>query len=208
MVEYLCSFQSYIFTPFDSLCQPGVVYPGDCNYDQVANVRDLLPIGLNYNQTGPTRPNATLNWTGQPAADWNRQQANGRDLKHVDCNGDGTIDLFDIPAIILNYGRTHMSFKRSGGFPLDLRTRSMASSYLPGDTVIFDLFWGNMDTAVTNAYGLIFSMQYDTSQLKPEAIEVEIPTHGWEHLAATCSASTTTTRRRALSTSVWCETTE
>ncbi|MEZ4685472.1 MAG: hypothetical protein R3B47_05245 [Bacteroidia bacterium] len=96
-----------------------------------------------------------------------------------------------------------MSFKRSGGFPLDLRPRSVSSIYLPGDTVIFDLFWGNMDTAVATPTALPFPCNTTPASSNPMPSTAEFP-NSWLGTPGNdpCSASTTTTRRRALSTSV------
>src|SRR6185295_12937804 len=64
------------------------VWPGDANYDGVANNLDLLPIGVAYGSTGTVRPGASNNWVGQAANDWGISLASGTDYKHIDCNGD------------------------------------------------------------------------------------------------------------------------
>ena len=159
-------FNPYIFAPFYSDCVPDGVYPGDTDYDRVADMHDILPIGLYFNQTGPLRPNASTAWVGQPSTDWGTAQINGKDIKHVDTNGDGTINSDDTLAIQLNYGSTHRSFKNGGnGSPLILQPRQAMEAPASGDTVILDLLWGNMDTIIHNAYGLVASIQYDTSQI-------------------------------------------
>ena len=104
------------FMDFDTVPQVSdLVFPGDANHDQIANNTDFLQLGVFYGQTGPTRPNATLNWEGQWAMDWDTTQANGYDIKHVDCDGNGTIDNDDGQAILLNYGLTHSSQRVRGG---------------------------------------------------------------------------------------------
>ena len=80
-----------------------VVWPGDANNDGTANVADVLPLGLYYNLTGPSRPNASPTWTGQICPPgWNPQNA-----AYADCNGDGTINVADVLPIGLNYNQTH-----------------------------------------------------------------------------------------------------
>jgi PKD repeat protein len=79
------------------------VWPGDANADYVANVYDLLNIGLGYGSIGLPRPDAHLNWEGQPAPDWGVAVTSGIDYKHIDCNGDGHVIHDDLEAIDLNY---------------------------------------------------------------------------------------------------------
>ncbi|MCI5058867.1 MAG: hypothetical protein MRY83_22325, partial [Flavobacteriales bacterium] len=83
------------------------IWPGDCDANGVADIVDILPIGIGYGSTGPVRPNATINWVGQFGNDWGTNFVNGVDYKHADCNGDGLIDQNDLSAILLNYGLTH-----------------------------------------------------------------------------------------------------
>lgn len=82
------------------------VYPGDFNMDSRVNVRDVLYLGLAYGETGPARPNATLNWTPQTASNW-KSSVRVINNKYQDGNGDGLIDTFDLEAIELNYDLTH-----------------------------------------------------------------------------------------------------
>ncbi|MEL6843219.1 MAG: T9SS type A sorting domain-containing protein, partial [Bacteroidota bacterium] len=150
----------------DSCALPGQVYPGDANHDRVADVWDILPIGLHYLSSGPARPNASLNWIGQNAPDWTDSLTSGVNLKHVDTDGNGTIDLDDTLAIDLNYGLTHLSQKReiqSGGAPLYFTASSALVN--PGDTVSISVWLGTVDTIAQDVYGIAFSMEYDTSQV-------------------------------------------
>ncbi|MFQ5604345.1 MAG: hypothetical protein ACE5HS_13840, partial [bacterium] len=41
------------------------VWPGDTNNDGVVTAADVLPIGLHFGKTGPTRSGASLSWSGQ-----------------------------------------------------------------------------------------------------------------------------------------------
>ncbi|MEM7659147.1 MAG: T9SS type A sorting domain-containing protein [Bacteroidota bacterium] len=161
-------------SPYDSTCLPNQVYPGDANYDQAANVYDLLPIGLHFGTTGPVRPNASLNWVGQDAPDWSGTLINGVNLKHVDCDGDGTIGNSDTLAIVQNYGLTHNSqrpIQMNGGVPLYLDP--LPASLLPGDTMELVLYLGNLDTTVQQIYGIAFSIDYDTSLVAEGGMRAE-----------------------------------
>lgn len=95
--------QSYAVVVSTSYC----VWPGDANNDLVADVWDVLPIGVFNGTIGNVRPGATLNWEGQWSPNWGITQGSGDDVKHVDCNGDATIDANDTTAIMLNYNLTH-----------------------------------------------------------------------------------------------------
>jgi len=46
------------------------VLPGDFNMDGLVSIHDALYWGLAHGQTGPTRPNADIDWTPQAADDW------------------------------------------------------------------------------------------------------------------------------------------
>lgn len=86
------------------------VWPGDLNKSNMVTTADLLPIGYFYNSTGPVRPNATIQWTGQPATLWgyNRSTMNGSAYKtFADSNGDGIINNADQAAIGFNMNQIH-----------------------------------------------------------------------------------------------------
>lgn len=87
-----------------------IVWPGDLNKSNMVTTADLLPIGYFYNSTGPVRPNATIQWTGQPANLWgyNRSTMNGSAYKtFADSNGDGVINNADQAAIGFNMNQIH-----------------------------------------------------------------------------------------------------
>ena len=162
------------YTPFDTIsCFPGLVYPGDANYDRVADVFDILPMGLAFGKTGPVRPNASLDWIGQEAPDWADNLPDGQNLKHVDANGDGLISETDISAILLNYGERHNSLRTSShatGTPLTLLMPQQAVQ--PGDTVHIPVEIGSNSSLVNDLYGIAFSLRYDTSVVEPGSISV------------------------------------
>jgi hypothetical protein len=167
-VNVSAPFHPYIFLPYQKDCVPDDVYPGDANHDQIANMRDLLPIGQYFGMKGHVRPNASIAWTGQPSPDWGISQPNGFDIKHVDCNGDSTIDWADTLAIRQNYGFSHRS-RRPGannqGIPLILQ--APATTLNPGDTARLPIILGTVDTMANNMYGIAFSIYYGTSQVVP-----------------------------------------
>ena len=63
-----------------------MIFPGDANHDQIASNIDFLQLGVFYGVAGPARQNAIIDWVGQLGPDWDTTQANGYDIKHVDCD--------------------------------------------------------------------------------------------------------------------------
>ncbi len=104
------------------------VWPGDTDYDGVAMIFDVLPIGLAYGETGPARSNASTVWVEQPAGNWATQFFTGLNHKHADANGDGLIDSADVDVVFLNYGQTHQKTGAQQGE--DIRV-----SFVPGTLV-------------------------------------------------------------------------
>ena len=83
------------------------VMPGDFNMDGVVSIHDALYWGLAHGQTGTTRPNADIEWTPQPATDWD-ESIRLVNNKFQDGNGDGLIDTFDLEALYQNFDSTHI----------------------------------------------------------------------------------------------------
>ncbi|MCI5056483.1 MAG: T9SS type A sorting domain-containing protein, partial [Flavobacteriales bacterium] len=149
---------------------PDSVWPGDCDFNGVANIFDLLPIGFGYNQQGPIRNNATLNWVAQQANPYNSSYLNGVDYKHADCNGDGIVDLNDASAILLNYGLTHNKGENDPPTLLGVPTLSFQPSVdtvTVGSPVSIPIHLGDAQNSVDSIYGFIFNINIDTSLVKP-----------------------------------------
>jgi hypothetical protein len=147
-------------------CETDDVWPGDANHDLIVNNLDLLPIGLHYAQTGSARSVISNSWQPYPALDWGINQTNGEDIKHADCNGDGTINNNDTLAVNLNFSSMHMItspvFEERTGTP-DLYMVSGTATYSPGSWVEVDVMAGNATVPVENLYGLAFNISYDAS---------------------------------------------
>ncbi len=146
------------------------VWPGDANYDGIANNLDLLPIGLFYGQVGFARPNANLSWTPQACYSWYDTLSNGANIKHIDTDGDSLILDADTLAIVQNYGLQHNKGIDSKIGPLLYLTFS-SDTILAGDTAEVMIHVGQ-DTAQVSLYGIAFSIAYDTSLIDPNSIEV------------------------------------
>lgn len=140
-----------------------LVYPGDVNHDQVANGDDLLYLGLKHGISGEARVNASTEWLGQLANNWDDYQYNDKNTKHADCNGDGTVDDGDIAAIRQNYMLVHDNGKtddfevvEEGSLKLELPTEITA-----GETVSLAISLGDGNTPVDEFYGISLSLDFE-----------------------------------------------
>lgn len=143
-------------------CPTQCVWPGDADYDGLADNNDLLNIGLAYGATGPVRPNATLNWEPQAMQNWS-DSIGDANYKHIDCNGDGAINADDTLAILLNFNLEH---PRSGEDewraenPV-LRASIVQDTITNNDSLIVNLLLGDALNPATDVYGLAFTVNYD-----------------------------------------------
>ncbi len=177
-----CGSLTSVFTVIDS-CLPAPsdsVWPGDANSDGVADLYDVLNIGIGYNINGPVRSNASTVWVGQAAQDWNLAFVSGLNLKHADCDGDGSIDSLDVDVVSLNYGLTHLktqgSQRRPGSPPISIRF-TVDTTYAP-TLVTADINLGDMNLPVTDGYGMAFSLQFDNTLVDSSSIQTDF-TGSW-----------------------------
>jgi hypothetical protein len=142
----------------------GCVWPGDANYDGIVDNNDLLAIGLGYGTNGSVRANASIVFTAQPATDWTDTLADGTNYKHIDCNGNGTINGDDTTAILQNYNLTHPRSggvdEWRGGIPALVPQISIDTAF-DGSSITVNFLLGDATNPVTDAYGLAFNLNYD-----------------------------------------------
>ena len=160
-------------------CQSGCVWPGDADNDGVANVLDVLAIGLSYNNNGLLRFNPDNTWRAQPSFNWQSQLYNGEDEKFADCNGDALIDLFDLLPIALNYGQTHnkQEARDTSGGP-ELFVVFPNDTVSAGDTIVGTLLLGSDSIPVDTFYGISFTLNYDNTIVDTSSMEIEF-TDSW-----------------------------
>lgn len=155
-----CITTHNVLVDVDSTC----VWPGDANFDGIANNDDVLSIGLVYGQNGLVRPNASLVWEGQPVQSDVTGFPNWDINKHADCNGDGTIDNLDTNAITLNYGLTHLKWDEAGRMFIDPSLYFvLPDSVAAGQVAEIPIMLGRSALPVDSAYGIIFSINYDNT---------------------------------------------
>ncbi|MEL7534679.1 MAG: T9SS type A sorting domain-containing protein, partial [Bacteroidota bacterium] len=148
------------------------VWPGDTDYDGVANNVDLLPIGLAYGTVGLNRPNASLTWQGQPAPNWFQSLAAGVNYKHIDTDGDGIIGDNDTLAISQNYGLTHLRTGEGGTGPM-IYLEFTEDTIFAGDTATLLIKLGMDTLPANNIYGIAFTVNYDSSLVDPNSLHID-----------------------------------
>ncbi|MEO8086196.1 MAG: cohesin domain-containing protein, partial [Bacteroidota bacterium] len=159
-------------------CAPLIsnVWPGDCNYDLVTDNFDLLNIGVSFGDTGYVRPAASMSYTAQPCQDWYYQFINGVNVKHADCDGNGTVDANDTLAIGLNYGLTHparlmhQDENNSTGTYLAF---VLPPVIVPGSSVSVPVTLGTSADPASGVYGIAFTVNYDPAFIQPGTMSVD-----------------------------------
>lgn len=163
-------------------CTVDYVFPGDANNDGFANVWDILPIGLAFEETGPIRPDAETIWTGQASEDWSTTLANNVNIKHTDCDGNGVIDFADRSVIELNYAKFHTSptdyapvVNHDDAFQLYL---DMPDTLVIGELVEVDVLLSDEENPITDLYGIAFAIEGDEPFFEPNSFRL-ITTGSW-----------------------------
>lgn len=159
-------------------------FPGDANYDGIANNNDLLELGLRYGSIGIPRSIVSNNWQSYLSADWGTDTVStGYNLKHADCNGDGTINLDDTLAINLNYGLTHtlrLADINRTNTTGDIYFGSAQLGYGAGQQVAIDVYLGEGTNPLQNFYGAAFTIDYnDNTLIQPGSLSFSIDDVSW-----------------------------
>ncbi len=143
------------------------VWPGDTNHDGVVNNLDIHPIGDHMGEIGVPRNNKDTSWYPHPSPDWQYEQDNSKDVKHVDCNGDGEIDLDDGLAIQVNYEKNHDESSASPSFEevlspfqITLQPTNIPDIENDGNTLHLNLILSNTDGGNLAFYSGSFSINY------------------------------------------------
>jgi hypothetical protein len=170
--------QTYAYMVYVNGCNTNDVWPGDANSDGTADLFDLLALGMAFNDNGPVRPGASLNWVAQPCPNWTNSFPSTVNHKHADCNGDGTVDFSDTTAILLNYGLNHPLRVQPPvpmvGIP-DLIVTASSDTVGTSSQVHFDISLGNPAAPADSIYGLAFRLYYDASLIDTNSVSVSYP---------------------------------
>ncbi len=144
----------------------GNVWPGDTDGSGKADVADLHNLGLGYWRQGAPRPNAMMEWIPQMAPNWDQQTPTQVNYKHIDADGNGTINELDVnPIQLFNKKLESVPVTNQPGLP------EVSIRFLQ-DTIVFDpniqatvniaaeLYVGKALKPVDNLYGLSLALEY------------------------------------------------
>lgn len=172
----LSSSQTFAYYIYLTNCHEDVL-PGDVNGDNMANMFDLLSIGLSYGDTGSVRNNATTNWVYQDAFDWTNSFVNGRNYKHADCDGNGVINGNDLDAILQNYTpvSTYNNLILGHNTGPILTLAPYYDTVTTGSQVNIPIVLGSPTEQVYDLYGAVFSINYNHKLIDQSTITVTFP---------------------------------
>jgi hypothetical protein len=163
---------SYTITAIVGTSQ-GCVWPGDADDNTTVNNWDLLPIALTHGESGLTRPNANISWTGQASSDWSTVNpvAGLPNYKHIDCNGDGIINQNDLTAIQQNYGSNYYRGNSSmtGNIPFFIPSATANE----GDRLSLPINLGTAPDIASDVYGVAFTINYDHTIVEAGSVSVD-----------------------------------
>ncbi len=163
------------------------VWPGAINKDGVVNHYDLMGIGFAYEETGPSRSNASLNFEGQAAENWMGSFAEtmegfeGRNHKHADCDGNGVINRDDVAGIKKNYQRIKgktgagLSKIQSGGTPISVETAKPINLGNGQWQYDFSINLGNMEQSAAGVYFFAFSSHIVFEGMEGDILHIGTP---------------------------------
>ncbi len=167
-------------------CVQNCVWTGDINADGIVNNKDLLPLGYYMGLDGLDRPNASLEWYGQHADNWdNPFVGNPIDLKHADTDGNGTITTDDTLALSLFYGHTDNLIPQipptSKNLPFFLNI--LTPNPQIGDLVRVEVSLGDASLPVVDLYGFTFDVSLSPN-IVDSALQMTYYDNSWLNLNA------------------------
>ncbi len=164
-----------------------LIWPGDVNNNGIVNGVDVLFFGIAHGSSGPVRPGANANWTGQNIGDiWSQDFPNGINYAYADCDGNGVINEEDLDEVIKeNIFQTHGDVtpdEYSSGTPGEsppLQLIPQNNNVQPGELIIFDVLLGTEDMPIENFYGIAFTLKYNDDFIFLNEWEFEDESNAW-----------------------------
>jgi hypothetical protein len=179
----------------DSICKDIVfcvdcVWPGDANKNKTANNVDVLNVGVGYGSTGAARTtDTTTNWAEKVSdvlwLDINSNVLdfiNGANYKHADCDGNGIIDSMDLLPIIRNYDQTHNKRQTPACVNINdvpLYFEILYDSIAVSSPVQIAIKLGTNAIPANDAYGIAFTLHYDTELVDSNSISIDYSNTGF-----------------------------
>ncbi len=175
-----CGVDVILIVEVEDVMNPYGVWPGDANANGTVNQFDFLNIGLRYGNTGPPRYEIdATTFEGMDAMAWS-EDFNGLNDRHVDCNGDGIINVDDILVVVDNFGLYHTEFTPNlpplitniTPTPYPLSAVAPADTVQEGTAVELEIHLGSADIPADEVYGIVFSMTVDTALIVEDSITI------------------------------------
>jgi len=162
-------------------CVNDCVWEGDTNGDGKVNVSDLLPIGRHMGIAGSTRESLYDFWSAEDTENWTYNQPNGKNIKHVDANGDGIVSVLDTNSISEYYNQL------SNFVPdevLDIKDYPFylipnATEVDSGDLLTLDIVLGSEDYPVKDLHGLAFAIQVGGGFADSSSLYIDLYEDSW-----------------------------
>jgi PKD repeat protein len=144
----------------------GNMLPGDTDGNHKADVSDLLNLGLGYFHEGAPRPNAVVVWEPQMAPNWDHSTLSNVNFKHLDSDGNGTVNELDAIAIqLFNKKLEKAPAPQIPGKP-EVTVRFLQDTIIADPTqqasidIAAELYIGKATNPVSNLYGLSLALEY------------------------------------------------
>ncbi len=146
------------------------VYPGDFNYDGIADGEDALHWGLAYGNMGaPRHATPTTEWRAHDGEDW-QATVLGVNGVHQDGDGSGVVDGADLQVLDMNFGNIH-SYTPSSIIASTLIYRLEGSGSAGGNPK-YDLYVEDVLGNPVSAHGFAFDL--DLGALPVTGVDMDV----------------------------------
>lgn len=153
-------------------CIFNCVWPGDADNSGVADMDDILAIGLGYGNTGDVRDDMSIDWYAHFTNEWATALPSGVNNKYTDCNGDGIINEADTTAVSNNFSLEHAVYSlktAAGEVPLIF---APIAPLVIGENAV-PILLGNETDFVDALYGLRFTAFAEGESIDATTVKVK-----------------------------------
>ncbi len=156
----------------------GDVWPGDADFDNIANNFDILNIGIAFGFEGPDRPSMNTTWNEWAAQNWSESFETGVNYKHADCDGNGVVNADDVLVNSENYNLTHGEVEPYEMLPSDEDDPPFfidfpdPSEIEIGVPFTAELILGSFANPIADIYGLAYSLEFDDDMVNVENVQI------------------------------------
>jgi hypothetical protein len=167
----------------DCICVDDCVWPGDANGDGKVSILDALSIGRFLGNGGTSRNESPFGATyeGASAENWLKNQVNGKNLKHVDANGDGIITVEDLDVVENNYGQINSIISNDvlGVKNVPFLLTTTVTEVDSGDLLVIYVTLGTQAFPAIDIQGVAFAVNLPANLVDSSSVEVEYLESGY-----------------------------